>query len=319
MNDVSSSPGRTFNWRHIVGLLAFFAVVAGGVYVVASEQGGDAVIASVGSVELTEDELFAIVESNDPLVDNESFDLIAASEVLSNWMIVEAVVQELDDLGAPLTDDTVAEAEASLIERGIDVATAPGAFTLRSESVVRGLRLYAEAGATFEIVAPEFLCASHVLVETEEEALAALLRAEAGEEFAALAIELSIDPSALSSGGNLGCNPSELFVPEFTAGARSVDGSGLVGPVRTDFGFHIIDVRSIGPLTTETHPEMSEAVIATAVESAEGEARTEAVGEVFNQVVFDAQVRIAVDGFLDPRYGMWDPTTGIVAPDGVTG
>lgn len=319
MSDVSSSPGRSFNWRHLVGLLALFAVVAGGVYVVVREQGGDAVIARVGSEELTEDQLFAIVGSNDPLVDNERFDVSAASEVLSNWMIVEAVVQELEGLGASVSDDAVAEAEAALLDRGVDVTAAPGAFTLRSDSVVRSLRVYAEANATVEVAAPEFLCASHLLVETEEQAFAAMARAEAGEEFGALAIELSTDPSAAGNGGDLGCNPSELFVPEFTEGARSADGAGLVGPVRTDFGFHIIDVRSIGPLNTETHPEISEAVIATTIEGAELDARTAVVSEMFNQVVVDAQVRIAVDGFLDPRYGAWDPTAGIVPPDGVTG
>jgi len=295
------------------------AMVAGGVYVVVNERAGDQVIARVGDSDLTEDELFAIIESSDPLVQDETIELVVAGEVLSNWMIVEAVALELSDRGVEVSQDAVDQGEANLLALDLDPASASGALRVRSDSVVATLRAYAELNAEFEVVAPEYLCASHILLDTEEEALAVMARLEQGEDFGDLGAELSIDPSAIANRGDLGCNPTARFVDPFSEGARSGGGPGVVGPVQTDFGFHVIDVRSVGPLSTETHPEMSVEAVDAELEVGTADGLGAARTEVFNQVVSVAQLRLVEDGHLDPRYGVWDPNSGIVLPDGVVG
>lgn len=85
-------------------------------------------------------------------------------------------------------------------------------------------------------------CVSHLLVETEPEAQAALARIESGETFAEVATEVSSDPGSAAQGGSLGCSDPSLFVPEFAAAIESAELNTLVGPVETDFGFHVLIV-----------------------------------------------------------------------------
>jgi parvulin-like peptidyl-prolyl isomerase len=82
-------------------------------------------------------------------------------------------------------------------------------------------------------------CVSHILVETEEEANAALERINGGEEFAAVAIDVSTDGSA-PGGGELGCESVARYVPEFAEAASTAEIGEVVGPVQTQFGYHLI-------------------------------------------------------------------------------
>jgi parvulin-like peptidyl-prolyl isomerase len=86
-------------------------------------------------------------------------------------------------------------------------------------------------------------CARHVLVETEEEANAARDRYEGGEDFSALATELSLDTQ--SPGGALPC-PSrpDDFIQPFASVVATAPVGELAGPVETQFGWHIVLVDS---------------------------------------------------------------------------
>ena len=87
--------------------------------------------------------------------------------------------------------------------------------------------------------------ARHILVETEEEALAVIAKLDEGEEFAALAKEYSLDGSA-ANGGDLGYfatngATTSKMVDEFTAGAVALEiGEYSKAPVESQFGYHII-------------------------------------------------------------------------------
>ncbi|MEQ6202889.1 peptidylprolyl isomerase [Sulfitobacter sp. HNIBRBA2951] len=86
--------------------------------------------------------------------------------------------------------------------------------------------------------APEYN-ASHILVETEEEALALAEELAGGADFAALAREKSTGPSG-PNGGQLGWFGDGAMVPEFEAAVKSMDAGAVSAPVKTQFGWHIV-------------------------------------------------------------------------------
>ena len=96
--------------------------------------------------------------------------------------------------------------------------------------------------------------ASHILVEEQAAAYAAVERLEAGEIFAELARELSIGPSG-QNGGDIDFFQREQVVPAFSDVAFSLGiGEYTTEPVETQFGWHIIlatDRRAVEPPTYE--------------------------------------------------------------------
>lgn len=84
----------------------------------------------------------------------------------------------------------------------------------------------------------------HILVETEEEALDIKAAIEAGESFADLARAASTDTGSGARGGELGWSPVLQFVTPFADAVADAEIGTLVGPVKTDFGYHLIEVRA---------------------------------------------------------------------------
>lgn len=84
--------------------------------------------------------------------------------------------------------------------------------------------------------------ARHILVKTEEEALAIKARYDAGEDWAALAAENSIDSSNAKNGGDLGWFGPGSMVEAFEKAAYATPVGSVSAPVQTDFGWHLIQV-----------------------------------------------------------------------------
>ncbi|HUB63567.1 MAG TPA: peptidylprolyl isomerase [Methylocella sp.] len=82
--------------------------------------------------------------------------------------------------------------------------------------------------------------ARHILVGTEEEAKAALKRLMGGEDFEKIAKEVSKDPG--SEGGDLGWFTKDRMVPEFANAAFALDVGQVSDPVKSPFGWHIIEI-----------------------------------------------------------------------------
>ena len=63
-----------------------------------------------------------------------------------------------------------------------------------------------------------------------------------GEDFAGLALQFSNDPGSGSQGGDLGWAGPGRYVPEFDEAAFSLEVGEISAPVKTSFGYHIIEV-----------------------------------------------------------------------------
>lgn len=83
--------------------------------------------------------------------------------------------------------------------------------------------------------------ARHILVDTEEKCQDLMTRIGNGEDFAALAAEHSSCPSG-KSGGALGTFGPGQMVPEFDKVVFSADVGQVQGPVKTQFGYHLLEV-----------------------------------------------------------------------------
>ncbi len=84
--------------------------------------------------------------------------------------------------------------------------------------------------------------ASHILVKSEEEARKILEQLKKGGDFAKIAKEKSVDTASAKNGGDLGFFSRGQMVPEFEKVAFSLKEGEIGGPVKTQFGYHIIKV-----------------------------------------------------------------------------
>lgn len=128
--------------------------------------------------------------------------------------------------------------------------------------------------------AAEEVRASHILVETEDEARALIEQLAAGADFATLAREHSIDPAS-EQGGDLGYFTAEEMVPPFSEAAFAIE-PGNVGeePVQTEFGWHVIRVEDRRtpepPSLEEVRPQLEEQVRQRLIQEIVAELRADA-------------------------------------------
>jgi len=88
----------------------------------------------------------------------------------------------------------------------------------------------------------EQVWARHILVATIEEAVAVQARLRNGDDFAKVAAEVSTDTGSKSKGGDLGWFGKGAMVAPFEEAAFAMKVGQISDPVKSDYGFHIIQV-----------------------------------------------------------------------------
>jgi peptidyl-prolyl cis-trans isomerase C len=111
--------------------------------------------------------------------------------------------------------------------------------------------------------------AHHILVQTEDEAKAALKRVKGGEDFGKVATELSKDPGA--KGGDLGWFTKDRMVPEFGEAAAKMEPGQISEPVKTQFGWHIIKLDEKRPKVFPPLDQVKDQVARYVVQKAQSE------------------------------------------------
>jgi peptidyl-prolyl cis-trans isomerase C len=136
--------------------------------------------------------------------------------------------------------------------------------------------------------------ARHILIRAatgnEKESKAAedkikgvIARLNKGEDFTKVAAEVTEDPSGKANGGDLGYFTKEQMVPEFANVAFTLDKGKISGPVKTQFGWHVIKVEDKRtkppPGFDEVKPQIEQFVVRKAqadlVTKLRGEAKVE--------------------------------------------
>ena len=285
----------------------------------ACAAGSGEVAATVNGSDIEAETVRGLVTSTDAQLTDQQF-LDALTAVVQWRAIGDAARSEFSI--DPTEDEVAAYADQIFAAQGAGMTreafletqqVSEEGFALYARQLLTGERVLAELeGQVEEPTAAEaqqlldddprswtLVCAAHILVATEEEAVAVQARLADGEDFAALAAELSIDTGSGAEGGDLGCTPPSRWVDPFAEASLAAEIGSVSEPVESQFGFHLIRVDSRTPATTE---ELQEALTDIRL--------GEVVETWYLAAVTGADVTVAEE------YGTWEiePVPTIVPP-----
>jgi peptidyl-prolyl cis-trans isomerase C len=111
---------------------------------------------------------------------------------------------------------------------------------------------YYDKNKEAQFTTPEQRCVRHILFNKDQKQKAEEVKQqlEDGGDFAKLAKEDSQDPGSAAKGGDLGCLGTGETVPDFEKAAFGAEQGEIVGPIQTQFGYHILQVTDIKPKQT---------------------------------------------------------------------
>jgi peptidyl-prolyl cis-trans isomerase C len=117
---------------------------------------------------------------------------------------------------------------------------------------------YYEKNKEAQFTTPEQRCVRHILFNKDQKEKAQDIKQELenGGDFAKLAKENSQDPGSAENGGDLGCLGKGETVPEFEQAVFGAEQGEIVGPVKTEFGYHILQVTDVKPEQTRSLQEV---------------------------------------------------------------
>lgn len=291
-----------FKQKGVIALVA--ALVLGAVIFAVvgySGQGAKAVVAEVNGERITRGELDTYInvlrlfmpnlepmlgdEARRPMLEGQILEALVENELLRqaatqlNITVTEAEMQGFYDMSlAQMIGQTFASEEEMMAKlQEFQISKEDLIAFIGNGIYIEKLEAHFISAATDEEIQqfltenpaygenPAMLELSHILLATEDEALAARERLVAGEDFGDLAVELSTDPSAKNEGqpgyrGHLGADIPEvnqMFVAEFMTGANAIENDGEISPpVESEFGWHLIKLHKRVP-STELTPEES--------------------------------------------------------------
>jgi peptidyl-prolyl cis-trans isomerase C len=221
--------------RQTVGLLISGAATLGLMISTSITLAEENIIAKVGEIEISERELgFAAIDLKQQFAQvPEEFRKAA---ILKTLIDISVLAKAAEDSG--IADSEESKARINFLRsRALHNA-------FYQENAVKGItdeklrtRYDKEVAGT---TSKKQVDARHILVKTEEEAMAIIGELDTGKDFAELAKAKSTGPSG-KNGGTLGYFSKGQMVPEFEKAAFALgNGTYTKKPVKTQFGWHII-------------------------------------------------------------------------------
>jgi hypothetical protein len=209
--------------------------------------------------------------------------------VSSIWLttLIDQVAIDAETQSSHVTVSPADTASGKTAQESTFTAPVFGAFSksFQDKLIARGAQ---QAALTrFYESCPSGKFVSHILVKTQAEADAALQLIQAGQKFADVAKLRSTDTGSAPQGGGLGCLTPNEFVAEFQNAAAAAPIGVVTGPVKSQFGYHLILVRKWDPVADQSYVQ----------------ALAQAAGAVINARVQQLDVRIS------PRFGTWGKQT----------
>jgi peptidyl-prolyl cis-trans isomerase C len=138
---------------------------------------------------------------------------------------------------------------------------------------------YYEKNKEAQFTTPEQRCVKHILFNKDQKQKAEDVKKQLEDsgDFAKLAKKYSQDPGSATNGGDLGCLGKGETVPSFEKAAFGAKQGEIVGPVKTQFGYHILKVTDVKPEQTRSLQEVESQI--------RSQLATEKQSEVFSKWV----------------------------------
>jgi peptidyl-prolyl cis-trans isomerase C len=230
---------------HALALALLLPAVAGGP--AKDLPTGGAVLATLDEAEVTEQTLQTILASVPPL---QAQGLMANRDaVLGQMALTTHLYEEAVDAGFH-KDKTVRAQVALAVQQRLAQLWAEerARRSVTDREVVEIYRQRTEGQTRPEVRA------RHILVKEEALAVDLMAQLQGGADFVTLANQHTVDPSGQGTGGDLDWFHAGKMVPAFSEAAFGAEVGEVVGPVKTQFGFHLIRVdekRDQPPLSEE--------------------------------------------------------------------
>ncbi len=243
-----------------------------------------------------------------------NLDIAVAQGILQNWISTQAVVAALDKAGVEITADDLSSALTSLqaqtgfsdapkvvqdfyVLASASQAVANKQFGMSTDDLKA---LYEEKGTQSGAV-----CLRAILVKTQEEIDAVTTRLAAGEDFAAVAQEVSVDSSAANGGAlqdttsGSGCLEQAAFESQVTPEFLTALAVAKVGEVTPSF-----EIPTVGwvVLLVRPYDEVIDDVAGLIADN--------------GAIVAGREVLASAKIWVSPEYGRWDVATNGIVPVG---
>lgn len=194
------------------------------------------ILASVGGSPITEGEVLDFIRSlgqRGQAYQNEQGIKLVTEELIAQKLFLAEAKKNLWEYEEGFKAELARVKDRLLVNYAMEKAL--GAISVKDEEV----KAYYDEHAA-ELTGGESVSASHILVAEEETAKELLAKIQAGDvSFEDAAKEHSTCPSG-QNGGSLGDFTRGQMVPEFDEACFSMEVGELRGPVKTQFGYHLI-------------------------------------------------------------------------------
>jgi peptidyl-prolyl cis-trans isomerase C len=253
--------------------------------VLAQEPAADTVVAVVNGTNITLGHMIVARES-----------LPEQYKTLPNEVLFKGILDQLIQQTAleQSLADKITKAQTIQIENDRRGYLSNIALEAVVSTAVTDAALQAAYDARFKDAAPQTeYSAAHILVDSEEKANELKTQLDGGADFAELAKANSTDTGSGTNGGDLGWFGLGMMVKPFEEAVVAAEIGKVAGPIKTDFGFHLILVNetrvaaqpTLDDLRDELASEIEQAAVEAYVKTLTDAATVEKPGEGIDPAV----------------------------------
>jgi parvulin-like peptidyl-prolyl isomerase len=221
-------------------------------------------VLTVGTTQMSSDEVMRLIAST-----------AGGNEMMASLMLAQSTVKERRDLVNQM-GDAIVFAEAAKTQ-GLD-GRPDVAFQIKWQTIQILLQAYMNEASSkwdmsdkatekyYEEHKHEFVQAaaaktSHILTDSEGDALDVIMELYKTKDFAKVAAEYSRDPNSAQNGGDLGWVEKGMMTASFDKAVEDAVVGQIMPPVQSEYGWHIIKVEKRRPSRQLSYGEAYQEVV----------------------------------------------------------